>query len=118
MGVFLKVFLSFVPCAVISGLLYIKVLLALRTGSWNKNKAHVSKVLCILWASWVLLNIPFLIFELAMQFQSSYQNKRATRYSVYWSSSRVSDNLSHLFAVSPFCINLNEKLILFTKMLL
>ena len=104
MGVFLKIFLSFVPCALLSGLLYVKVLLALRTGSWNKKKAHLSKVLCVLWASWVILNLPFLTFELAVQFQTpfGFHVEDKIPYALYWSSSRVTKYLARLINVSHF----------------
>ena len=55
--------LTFLLCAVTSGLFYLKMIIALRSGQQNANKARLSKCLCALWASWVLLNVPFIVVE-------------------------------------------------------
>ncbi len=89
MGLFLKFFASFLPCAFVSGLLYTKTLLALRAGNWNDSKARISRVFSALWLTWFLLNLPFLTFEMLLHIPAinssvTDDGLRKQRYKIYW----------------------------------
>ena len=60
----IKVFVLFIPCVVASGFLYFRVILSLAQGRVSPRKRCLSVVLITLWTSWVLMILPFLVFEL------------------------------------------------------
>ena len=64
---FLKYFVLFIPCASLSGFFYLRILLTLRRGKQTGSKAHLARVLCLLWLSWVVVNVPLAVWEVAMQ---------------------------------------------------
>ncbi len=64
---FLKYVILFIPSAILSGFFYAKVLLVLRKGKHSKSKAHLVRVLCVLWLSWVVVNAPLAGWEIALQ---------------------------------------------------
>ena len=97
-GFVAKVFLAFFPCAIVSGVLYARVLFTLREGNQNSAKTWLSRCLCGLWLSWVLLNLPSVLFEIRLQVLPDYElryNQYWNAYTVYWYT--VLDNLVSSF---------------------
>ena len=85
---FVKHFLLFMPCAVISGLFYLRVILTLKKGKLTRSKSRLSKCLCVLWLSWVLLSLPLTVFEI--WHQSLPQESFLHEYSSwYWTSHEI-----------------------------
>ncbi len=58
-----QLFLSFCPAAVISGILYTRVLLVLRTTRTDRRKKVISIAFVLLWLSWVVLTVPYILLE-------------------------------------------------------
>ncbi len=77
LGFSLKTFLTFVPCAVISGLLCYEVLRKLRKSEHSKRE-HLFT--CVLWLAWLLLNLPVVAWETWLQTSPS----APVRYDQYW----------------------------------
>ena len=75
LGFVLKNFVFFIPCAVASGLLYLQLLRKLRSGRQSDSKARLSRALSVLWLSWVLLSVPFILFEITMLSELNYDGK-------------------------------------------
>ena len=99
LGFMVKTFFTFVPCAVTSGVLYFKVLMQLRQGREDAKKAWLSKCLYVLWFSWVLSNLPSLIFEIWLQTLSVHTYPR---YDQYWDSKEIFDQLLQQQTVACF----------------
>ncbi len=100
---FLKNFVLFIPSAVISGFLYVKVLLKLRDGLQNEHKVRISRMFATLYGSWVLFNLPFLLFELAM-FLPFNRTEWVNGwdywvFSLDWTAHQVGDYTAYLFQV-------------------
>ena len=89
MSIFLRVFVVFLPCAVVSGYFYLKVLLALRTGKESKSKARISRVLCLLWLSWILVNLPLAGLEVSMSFGMGISAPDIRTDSLLWTPNSV-----------------------------
>ena len=90
MGFFIKIVFTFVPCALVSGALYLKVLLVLRSGRHSAGKARLSKCLWVMWLSWVVLTLPSVVLETIFHTKNIHT---AQRYPVYWVGDVISDSL-------------------------
>ncbi len=99
----MKNVIVFIPCAVASGYFYLKVLFALRAGKQTGSKARLSRVLCLLWLSWFVLNLPLVVFEGAVQtvlkIEISETREASRRDLVHWTAKRV-DTIIYQFIVS------------------
>ncbi len=97
---FVKTFVLFLPCACVSGMLYLRVLRALRRGKTNAMKARLSQALSVLWLSWVLANIPFLSFEIAMHTKLNNVYPWEENLYLHWTARSVDIYVQQSFNVS------------------
>ena len=86
---FLKYFVLFVPCACASGFFYVRVLLTLRKGKQSGSKAHLARVLSLLWLSWVVVNVPLAVWEIAIQTVLNIGGSSDNRELMHWTAKRV-----------------------------
>ncbi len=102
LGFMVKTFFMFVPCAVVSGFLYFKVVMQLRQGREDAKKAWLSRCLCVLWFSWVLSNLPSVIFEIWLQTLSV---QTSIRYDQYWDSRYIFITLGNAQSASYLALH-------------
>ena len=79
-----------------------KILIALRNGKRTDSKARLARVLCILWLTWVLVNVPLAALEILMQtilkieIEDDYDYKWSVDM-VHWTPSVVERSLINSF---------------------
>ena len=63
---FYKYIVVQLPVAIIAGVLYIRAIVTLNATRFNKRKKVLTIAFVLLWASWILISLPYGVFEFAI----------------------------------------------------